>query len=103
MISPYVSKRWLSPEETPDFKGWKILRTPFSSDEAFSSFCRLPADPLFSAFAHPCGTCDSLSSVAPEVKNCLEQQIRPLLWVVLTGSHWSWREDFRPARTAADG
>ncbi|MBE6363229.1 MAG: hypothetical protein E7054_06200 [Lentisphaerae bacterium] len=84
MISPYVSKRWLSPEETPDFKGWKILRTPFSSDEAFSSFCRLPADPLFSAFAHPCGTCDSLSSVAPEVKNCLEQQIRPLLW---GGSH----------------
>ena len=34
--------------------------------------------------AQNCGTCSSLSTVASEVKKCLEERIRPLLW---GGSH----------------
>ena len=85
MISPYVSKKWLSPEVPPDYRGWKLLRTPFATEKrSFTSFCRIPEKSFFSALAQNCGTCSSLSTVASEVKKCLEERIRPLLW---GGSH----------------
>ena len=84
MISPYVEKRWLSPDKTPEPPEWKIVRTPLAADKSFNSFCRIPEEPFFSTLTCSCDICSSLDMVAPEVKKCLEQHCRPLLW---GGSH----------------